>query len=54
MPMVDMATYTIKYIKRLTLTQVSKKVKSNFFRVLIRAWILLSCIVGVDIVVEYV
>jgi hypothetical protein len=35
MPMVDMAIYTIKYIKRLTLTQVSKKVKSDFFRMLI-------------------
>ncbi len=33
--MVDMAIYTIKYIKRLTLTQVSKKVKSDFFRMLI-------------------
>jgi hypothetical protein len=32
MPMVDIAIYTIKYIKRLTLTQVSKKVKSDFFR----------------------
>ncbi len=35
MPMVDVAMYTIKYIKRLTLTQVSKKVKSNFFRILV-------------------
>jgi hypothetical protein len=33
--MVDVAMYTIKYIKRLTLTQVSKKVKSDFFRMLI-------------------
>ncbi len=33
--MVDVAMYTIKYIKRLTLTQVSKKVKSAFFRMLI-------------------
>jgi hypothetical protein len=33
--MVDMAIYTIKYIKRLTLTQVSKIVKSDFFRMLI-------------------
>jgi hypothetical protein len=32
--MVDVAIYTIKYIKRLTLTQVSKKVKSDFFRML--------------------
>jgi hypothetical protein len=35
MPMVDVAIYTIKYTKRLTLTQVSKKVKSDFFRMLI-------------------
>jgi hypothetical protein len=34
-PMVDVAMYTIKYINRLTLTQVSKKVKSDFFRMLI-------------------
>ncbi len=33
--MVDVAMYTIKYIKRLTLTQVTKKVKSDFFRMLI-------------------
>jgi hypothetical protein len=33
--MVDVAIYTIKYFKRLTLTQVSKKVKSDFFRMLI-------------------
>jgi hypothetical protein len=33
-PMVDVAMYTIKYIKRLTLTQVSEKVKSDFFRML--------------------
>jgi hypothetical protein len=33
--MVDVAIYTIKYIKRLTLTQVSEKVKSDFFRMLI-------------------
>ena len=35
MPMADVAIYTIKYIKRLTLTQVSNKVKSDFFRMLI-------------------
>ncbi len=35
MLMVDMAIYTINYIKRLTLTQVSAKVKSDFFRMLI-------------------
>jgi hypothetical protein len=35
MPMVDVAIYIIKYIKRLTLTQVSEKVKSDFFRLLI-------------------
>ncbi len=33
--MVDVAMYTIKYIKRLTLTQVSKKVKSDLFGMLI-------------------
>ena len=33
--MADVAMHTIKYIKRLTLTQVSKKVKSDFFRMLI-------------------
>ncbi len=33
-PMVDMAIYTIKYIKRLCLNHVSKKVKSDFFRML--------------------
>jgi hypothetical protein len=31
----DVAMYTIKHIKRLTLTQVSKNVKSDFFRMLI-------------------
>ncbi len=35
MPMADVAMHTIKYIKRLTLTHVSKKVKSDFFRKLI-------------------
>jgi hypothetical protein len=34
-PMVDVAMYTIKHIKRLTLTHVSKNVKSDFFRVVI-------------------
>ncbi len=34
-PMVDMATYTIKHIKRLCLIHVSEKVKSDFFRILI-------------------
>ena len=34
-PIADVAMHTIKYIKRLTLTQVSKKVKSDFFRMLI-------------------
>jgi hypothetical protein len=33
--MVDVAMYTIKHIKRLTLTHVSKIVKSDFFRVVI-------------------
>jgi hypothetical protein len=33
MPMVDMATFTIKHIKRLTLSHVSEKVKSDFFRI---------------------
>ncbi len=31
-PIADVAMHTIKYIKRLTLTQVSEKVKSDFFR----------------------
>ncbi len=35
MPMVDVAMYTIKHIKRLTLTNVSEIVKSDFFRVVI-------------------
>ena len=35
MPMVDVAMYTIKHIKRLTLTHVSEIVKSDFFRVVI-------------------
>ncbi len=35
MPMVDVVMYTIKHIKRLTLTYVSKNVKSDFFRVVI-------------------
>jgi hypothetical protein len=30
-PMVDMATFTIKHIKRLFISQVSEKVKSDFF-----------------------
>ena len=34
-PIADVAMHTIKYIKRLTLTQVSNKVKSDFFRMLI-------------------
>ncbi len=34
-PMVDVAMYTIKHIKRLTLTHVSNIVKSDFFRVVI-------------------
>jgi hypothetical protein len=34
-PMVDVVMYTIKHIKRLTLTYVSKNVKSDFFRVVI-------------------
>ncbi len=33
--MADVAMYTIKYIKRLTLTHVSNKVKSDFFRILV-------------------
>ncbi len=36
MPMVDMATYTIKHIKRLCLTRVSEKVKPDFFRILMK------------------
>ncbi len=34
-PMVDVAMYTIKHIKRLCLSHVSEKVKSGFFRVVI-------------------
>ncbi len=34
MPMVDIATFTIKHIKRLCLSHVSKKVKSDFFKIL--------------------
>ena len=34
-PIADVAMHTIKYIKGLTLTQVSKKMKSDFFRMLI-------------------
>ncbi len=35
-PMADVAMYTIKCIKRLTLTHVSNKVKSDFFRIFSR------------------
>ena len=35
MPMVDIATFTIKHIKRLCLSHVSKKVKSDFFKILL-------------------
>jgi hypothetical protein len=34
-PMVDMATFTIKNIKRLFISHVSKKVKSDFFRIIL-------------------
>jgi hypothetical protein len=34
-PMVDVAMYTIKHIKRLCLSRVSEKVKSDFFRVVV-------------------
>ncbi len=33
--MVDMATFTIKHIKRLFISQVSKKVKADFFRIIL-------------------
>jgi hypothetical protein len=33
--MTDVAMYTIKHIKRLILTHVSNKVKSDFFRVVV-------------------
>ncbi len=33
--MVDIATFTIKHIKRLCLSHVSKKVKSDFFKILL-------------------
>ncbi len=35
MPMVDIATFTIKHMKRLCLSHVSKKVKSDFFKILL-------------------
>ncbi len=35
MPMVDIATFTIKHIKRLCPSHVSKKVKSDFFKILL-------------------
>jgi hypothetical protein len=34
-PMVDIVTFTIKHIKRLCLSHVSKKVKSDFFKILL-------------------
>jgi hypothetical protein len=34
-PMADVAMYTIKYIKRLTLTHVYNKVESDLFRILV-------------------
>jgi hypothetical protein len=34
-PMVDMATFTIKHIKKLFISQVSEKVKSDFFRIIL-------------------
>jgi hypothetical protein len=33
--MVDIATFIIKHIKRLCLSHVTEKVKSNFFRILL-------------------
>ncbi len=35
MPMVDMATITIKHIKRLFISNVSEKVKPDFFRIIV-------------------
>ena len=35
MPMADVAMYTIKHIKRLFISHVSEKVKSDFFRIVI-------------------
>ncbi len=35
MPMVDIAMFTIKHIKRLCLSHISKKVKSDFFKILL-------------------
>ncbi len=35
MPMLDIALFTIKHIKRLRLSHVSKKVKSDFFKILL-------------------
>ncbi len=33
--MVDIATFTIKHVKRLCLSHVFEKVKSNFFKILL-------------------
>ncbi len=35
MPMVDIATFTIKHLKRLCLSHISKKAKSDFFKILL-------------------
>jgi hypothetical protein len=35
MPMVDIALFTIKHIKRLCLSHVAEKVKSDFFKILL-------------------
>ncbi len=35
MSIVDIATFTIKHIKRLCLSHVSEKVKSDFFKILL-------------------
>jgi len=35
MPMVDIATFTIKHNKRICLSHVSEKVKSDFFKILL-------------------
>ncbi len=35
MPMVDIATLTIKHMKKLCLSHVSEKVKSDFFKILL-------------------
>ncbi len=39
-PMVDVAMYTIEHIKRLCLSHVSEKVKSDLFRVVVKGYLI--------------